>query len=1249
MQHNSNIQDLENFPYETLSDSSAEKNAVSFLRELRNVFVVPSYNSFVKWFSRSSLIEKFLLSYVLLNRESLVNEDEIEDLEKIIRQELEKRGVTFAERHMSMYSWPLVESTVQSEKNKPLLFAGSALPLGSLKKSRQAIMADGFFRGANVFIEGIWPVEFTTLLSYDLICYFIFPENRFGTRAWEILAGIAANQQTLTTYLNGNFWWFCSLFFTPIILGLGQTLRRRNWNNISEEEVDRICESFSSHQKSFFRDFLCWSSPLLQERRRLARAEALTMWQRHDRTKKLVPAMLQLARSSEGAAKLLSLSSLTEFAAALDENDLHHFASVGCDVDFLRDLREETLLVISRNANLSANGGSRILSLYANYCLWSIGSNRRNYSLDPLFGVASLYLIYTKLRLLMSILQFIYQKFDYFISKHNCQENRRFWTYVQQLAKHVCTICGDFKHINVNDIYEGQSCLNGILAQVKDTDEILRIIERVDNELISEFNLSKQQWEKWESTFLHEICEKISASHGNTLRTVDFSGSGFANKMPLSEEQALIIADFFANVTQVENINFSGRMIGDERAAQMLAQMRVQNLTSLNISGNNISKATVAVLAEQLPKALYLSVLDLSHNSLNDESIPYLLEIFNHTNISELFLGYNNFSSFGLSQLISHLPLTLKKIDFSRLPVTQDNLCALGHYLQNANVTSLTLANSNIDGEEFNAFSSFLENNTFLEILDVSNNQITAVGVEKLSSVLPNTSLLEINLSGNALGDRGVATVGLGLCNSKLQRLFLAATYVGDNGIIQFSYCVAHSNLQCVSFAGNYISEFGLEFFANATLGSSVTEANFASNVLADNGIIRLSYFLSNPNFSMQSFDFSDNEITSIGMQYLTNALGHNSTITQLIMRNNLIDNLAFINFAQVLSNTRITTIDFSDCGLSDEAIENLAKNLPATFLQNVTLAGNEISSSGALTLAKQLISKIPHENDLGNSYISRDLKWALNASHPDTTLTHLDFSGNQIEISGARALCRVLPPARFTLKLTDNSINETQVDPENCWVSAASANASPFYENTGFFEFLGSILQEQIFSASFWFYAAGIASAFWQEMWNVIKQHLDKETASHLEDLAASAEGATAKLTGEMMLRHSFQGPALAHDVTLLCKESYVQAKAATSDEQQDLLQKTVDGVSHGLTNLAFAYGAMFFISAVTGSPLIGLLAFPVIGNSRGIVNEFSSHYKKFGLIRAVEAGFDELAFSVPGGQLIKRTLTASNQVNFH
>jgi hypothetical protein len=116
-----------------------------------------------------------------------------------------------------------------------------------------------------------------------------------------------------------------------------------------------------------------------------------------------------------------------------------------------------------------------------------------------------------------------------------------------------------------------------------------------------------------------------------------------------------------------------------------------------------------------------------------------------------------------------------------------------------------------------------------------------------------------------------------------------------------------------------------------------------------------------------------------------------------------------------------------------------------------------------------------------------------------------------------------------------------------------------------------------------------------------------------------------------------------------LLCKESYVQAKAATSDEQQDLLQKTVDGVSHGLTNLAFAYGAMFFISAVTGSPLIGLLAFPVIGNSRGIVNEFSSHYKKFGLIRAVEAGFDELAFSVPGGQLIKRTLTASNQVNFH
>ena len=74
--------------------------------------------------------------------------------------------------------------------------------------------------------------------------------------------------------------------------------------------------------------------------------------------------------------------------------------------------------------------------------------------------------------------------------------------------------------------------------------------------------------------------------------------------------------------------------------------------------------------------------------------------------------------------------------------------------------------------------------------LDISQNILTARGIEKLAAIISTTNLEYLNIGSNNLGDESLIYLGDKLTNSteivRLQSLDISGAKIGDKGILYF-------------------------------------------------------------------------------------------------------------------------------------------------------------------------------------------------------------------------------------------------------------------------------------------------------------------------------------------------------------------------------------------------------------------------------------------------------------------------------
>eukprot|EP01080_Neovahlkampfia_damariscottae_P010404 gene10404-2933_t len=181
-----------------------------------------------------------------------------------------------------------------------------------------------------------------------------------------------------------------------------------------------------------------------------------------------------------------------------------------------------------------------------------------------------------------------------------------------------------------------------------------------------------------------------------------------------------------------------------------------ETLRILNLSGNDLGPYGAYIIGCYLKENKTLKVLNLNNNKLRVEGIKLLsFALFDNTSLEEINLDKNKMKDEGLQYFIrkeKKLSENLKTITFSNNSISKGSL--VKKFLEkNTSITSLDISNNKI-GKGMHFVFDFLKDNKTLTDLNLNGNHIKKEGLKNLINLLDdNKTLKNIQCYNNQIED----------------------------------------------------------------------------------------------------------------------------------------------------------------------------------------------------------------------------------------------------------------------------------------------------------------------------------------------------------------------------------------------------------------------------------------------------------------------------------------------------------------
>ncbi len=426
-------------------------------------------------------------------------------------------------------------------------------------------------------------------------------------------------------------------------------------------------------------------------------------------------------------------------------------------------------------------------------------------------------------------------------------------------------------------------------------------------------------------------------------------------------DAALKIWSIYANYAP-STLDLTDYKINDS-IATILAKTLTYNttITALTLHGNQIGNVGASKLAEALLINKTLTALNICQNNIGDEGAINLAKaLFLNKSLVRLFLHRNQIGSVGATHLARslHCNNTLKSL----------------HLMQN-----------NIGDEGAIEMGKALCVNNSITWLQIGHNQITDIAFEALKEgLIANQSLTVFNIEGNAMTES---------CKVPLQKLRIK----GKRCIVmEGSKYLSQPFIQQQDNDDDYGRVFQTDEHLYDLVNSGAKPGDIEESQcekLSDTARHIFSIFNNTAPTILGLSDHSDNNHAGMVLcptdriiddriaTVLAKALTHNTTITDIDMRHNLIGDVGAAELMNVLRiNTTLTSLVFYQNRIGDEGAAKISEILS----QNTTL--------------KWLFLNKNHITDVGAVKIA-------NALATNTTLTTLNLNFNQIGEMGKAAL----------------------------------------------------------------------------------------------------------------------------------------------------------------------------------------------------------------------------------------------------
>ena len=363
-------------------------------------------------------------------------------------------------------------------------------------------------------------------------------------------------------------------------------------------------------------------------------------------------------------------------------------------------------------------------------------------------------------------------------------------------------------------------------------------------------------------------------------------------------------------------------------------------------------------------------IIDLTDCKLGFSSMIVLREILinNKDNYSRLILSKNNFGDRGIEILLDSIRDndSILELNLSSNSITQRGGKMIFEYLINQNsIITLDLSSEDaihrnrICAEGVRPIEEVLQNNFFIENLDLSSNSIKTEGFRYLINGLKGNEIMKkLNVSNNEIDEKGIFYLKDNLKNCKVEYLDLSLNPFGNEGCIAISKCLMGGKLSDLIYIN--LSECNIkfngikEFFKNVKSNKKINTILFNKNNLFSKKWIYLEEFLINLNLKHLGLSSCG---LNVAVEDIAKIVKHHPTMKILELSHNQINDDSFYYFRSFpRENINLIELDFSRNYISDKSAKFFFSNLNNNKnLQKLNFFDNQLQNESANAIIESL------------------------------------------------------------------------------------------------------------------------------------------------------------------------------------------------------------------------------------------------------------------------------------------------------
>jgi len=387
-------------------------------------------------------------------------------------------------------------------------------------------------------------------------------------------------------------------------------------------------------------------------------------------------------------------------------------------------------------------------------------------------------------------------------------------------------------------------------------------------------------------------------------------------------------------------LNLSKNKLGPESAKTISAMLRKSafNLTTLNISYNQINDDGAVFICESLHKNDTLQILDLEYDAINNKGAAAISDMLKYNRkLIKLQLGLNDWNKeMNLQILVSAQScLTLLELGMQYNDLEKPELDKISEivYENKPKFDFLEIAETQLTDPVCSNLGKGLKQNKTLETFVIwSIDELTEFGLNCIcNSLISHPKIVNLHLLSSDIGDDGAAKIADFLKNYQgktLEFLELDENRIHCDGAIQIADSLCFNNtLKILSLKKNQIGLKGARSLARMLSKNTTLDTLYLGhNMIGSSGTKAIAGGILTTN-TLKLLDLESNHLNDIGAKAIADSIMRKTSVEAINLGSNEITEKGGIAlFNALVSNTELKNIDLTMNLLGDNGARECAR-----------------------------------------------------------------------------------------------------------------------------------------------------------------------------------------------------------------------------------------------------------------------------------------------------------------------------------